>query len=624
MKFPLNQKTVNTTTTNSIVSTFKPSNEFEKEMSEVLNKTNEEKLKEDEELNMIELTPEEVRAKQIELARLRSLLFFQELKAKRKAKIKSKSYHKILRKEKMKREEETIRELEQSDPEAAKEYRDKLEKERIIERMTLKHKNTSKWARQMKKKGLTKITGVRRAIEQQLELNKQLEQKIRSMTEEDDDDDAAKEYSFLLDKDKKEQNNEDPEEIVDESEMTVKEKMKRNAMIKLKALDSLSENATKGLLSLSFIAKDRARQREQLTKFLNRIDDYDDNGDLIDGNDDDDGSDSENGDDIQSDVDDDLVKKNKKKEKEKKKDKAEKELADALKRSIESIPGRRIFNNVKPNSENSVPQDSNSKHAQTRYNMITSSLSSRIQQALNKKKAEQKQGNYFQEFQFNTDAKDNNEQEKTKNNEKAKETKKEITPNKKEKPKKAVQKESVESKSNQWLESDKNEIIGEEEENVMIADVDEDSVNVDVPMLLGQGSVSQKALLAQAFAQDDVVESWDNSKKELAQEDANIEAGEFSSSVLPGWGAWTGEGTRMSKSTLNKIKREKAAHEQKIEDALKARKDARMKNVIINQKVDKKANAYTLSEVPRGFSKEQYNSSLNMPLGREWYFFVVV
>lgn len=59
-------------------------------------------------------------------------MFHQDLKAKRKSKIKSKSYRKILRLEKLKHSSGLGDELDDADPEAAQEYREKLDKQRII------------------------------------------------------------------------------------------------------------------------------------------------------------------------------------------------------------------------------------------------------------------------------------------------------------------------------------------------------------------------------------------------------------------------------------------------------------------------------------------------------------
>ena len=79
------------------------------------------------------------------------MLFRQEHKKKRIAKIKSKLYHKLKKKE-TDREEKKLREyLEQVDPEAAQAYRDKEELKRVEERLRIRHGAQSKFAKNLKR-----------------------------------------------------------------------------------------------------------------------------------------------------------------------------------------------------------------------------------------------------------------------------------------------------------------------------------------------------------------------------------------------------------------------------------------------------------------------------------------
>lgn len=57
-------------------------------------------------------------------------------------------YHRILRKAKQKEELKKAEELQKTDPEAATEQMRKIEKARAEERISLRHKGTSKWAKQ--------------------------------------------------------------------------------------------------------------------------------------------------------------------------------------------------------------------------------------------------------------------------------------------------------------------------------------------------------------------------------------------------------------------------------------------------------------------------------------------
>ncbi|KAF6173581.1 hypothetical protein GIB67_022940 [Kingdonia uniflora] len=91
----------------------------------------------------------------------------------------------------------------QLDPEAAKEHAMKQEYKRAEERMTLKHKNNSKWAKRILERGLSaQDDRTRAAISQQLHQHTLLTRKMNSMkdtsssddsSEEDDDDDLSAE-----------------------------------------------------------------------------------------------------------------------------------------------------------------------------------------------------------------------------------------------------------------------------------------------------------------------------------------------------------------------------------------------------------------------------------------------
>ena len=166
-----------------------------------------------------------MRERQNRLAKMRSLLFRHEMKAKRVKKIKSRTYHRMLKKDK--RKAAAAADFE-ADPEAAKDYAMKQEFKRaevnlypflfvlldkflvcfpknifnschycLQERMTLKHKNTSKWAKRILKRRLSvQDEGTRAAIAAQLQQNALLTRKMNSMKDDsssegssDDDDD---------------------------------------------------------------------------------------------------------------------------------------------------------------------------------------------------------------------------------------------------------------------------------------------------------------------------------------------------------------------------------------------------------------------------------------------------
>ncbi|KAF8794230.1 U3 small nucleolar RNA-associated protein 14 like protein [Argiope bruennichi] len=93
---------------------------------------------------------EEAKQRHAELMKHRALISYQEAKARRQNKIKSKRYHRLLKKEKMKKLMKEFEELERTDAAKALEKLMEADKLRILERMTLKHRNTGKWAKMQK------------------------------------------------------------------------------------------------------------------------------------------------------------------------------------------------------------------------------------------------------------------------------------------------------------------------------------------------------------------------------------------------------------------------------------------------------------------------------------------
>lgn len=134
---------------------------------------------------------EEVRARRNELRKMREQMFREEMKARRVKKIKSKTYRKIHKRER-EREAQVTAQLEGEDLEDDEDEYDKLVA-RARERMQLKHKNTSKWARDMKKMNLNKDKGNRAELEEMLRRGEELSQKVEGSDNESSGDELPSE-----------------------------------------------------------------------------------------------------------------------------------------------------------------------------------------------------------------------------------------------------------------------------------------------------------------------------------------------------------------------------------------------------------------------------------------------
>lgn len=245
-----------------MLSSFKPQNELESAVTALLNKANltEEGIKkmEDNALEAQELTLEEIEERRGQLRLQRELLFRAEARAKRVAKIKSKTFRKLARKraEKAGAGKLDIDELERLDPEAADAEREKLERQRAKERATLRHgARSSKWARDVGGDA-NEMEDRRRAKEEMLDIKERLQRKIAGRGEDDDDDDTS---SDEVDGEEGYDSDQDDEEV-----------------IKTKAFDQLANLSSKdpqeangkkkGIMNMAFMQKAQEREMKRVAE----------------------------------------------------------------------------------------------------------------------------------------------------------------------------------------------------------------------------------------------------------------------------------------------------------------------------------------------------------------------
>ncbi|ODO03468.1 U3 small nucleolar RNA-associated protein 14 [Cryptococcus wingfieldii CBS 7118] len=197
---------------NEVLAGWKPQNEMESAVDALLKKANltEDTLKKQEDLQMEakDMTEEEIKERRSQLRYQRELLFRAEAKAKRVAKIKSKTFRKLARKKAAKEagdNEVSLEDLERLDPEAALEQREKLERERALERATLRHGAKNRWAKDVGGDA-GEVEDRRRAKEDMLDMKEKLMRKIQGKDEgsssdedsedEDEDEEAIKAKAF--------------------------------------------------------------------------------------------------------------------------------------------------------------------------------------------------------------------------------------------------------------------------------------------------------------------------------------------------------------------------------------------------------------------------------------------
>ena len=186
-----------------------------------------------EEIAVAKLSPEEMKQRTNELRLMRELMFRDEKRAKRIKKIKSKQYHKIQKRERLRNQElvEDDEDLEGDDHDV----------KRATERMNLKHKTQSKWAKSMIKSGLSKDASNRAELEEMLRQGERLREKQVGFEDGNQSDEEA-------------------ENVINEYDHDDEDKD-----------DKLRSKLGKGVMNMDFMKNAEARRREENMKELEML-----------------------------------------------------------------------------------------------------------------------------------------------------------------------------------------------------------------------------------------------------------------------------------------------------------------------------------------------------------------
>jgi U3 small nucleolar RNA-associated protein 14 len=192
-----------------LVQKFEPTTDFEKEIAAALEEAgttdekdimkreeeemfgNEDEIDDDDDdLGRNKLSAAEYRKRLRQLSKMRALMFYEEQKRYHINKIKSKKYRKIRKKKKLRTQEEEEKEAAENDEELARELDEKAEMDRMKERMSLKHRNTSKWAKRVLRRGGNIDIDTRKALSEQIRKGDELKKKMQGQFGDSDDDET--------------------------------------------------------------------------------------------------------------------------------------------------------------------------------------------------------------------------------------------------------------------------------------------------------------------------------------------------------------------------------------------------------------------------------------------------
>ncbi|KAK9367557.1 small-subunit processome [Lipomyces kononenkoae] len=489
-----------------------------------------------------EFSLDEVKARRNELRRMRELMFREEMRAKRLKKIKSKTYRKIHKRER-ERAQEIVAQLEGEADEGDEDGYERLVK-RARERMELRHKNTSNWARDVKRMNLHKTKGTRDELEAMLRRGEDLTRKIEG----EDDEDSGDELF---------ENNDE---------------------------DEVSEEAS-GIMAMKFMREAEDRQRKHNQEAINelrRMEEGDGDADI--------------------------------------------EVNDSVVNIINQ--GRRRYapgaENSKEHTEEFIEQ-SLEADATPLERKVSSIVVKDVDRPSSGLKTQMlNKGDPMNEGRDKSKAPKSNPwiqnvepSSVVKNASSVLSLSKESTRD----AKAEARLKRSRRKAKKAVLSGDTEVAIDVNQILQVRDVHDDpigepdSANVadsQVLMIYNGGrrarpaEIQQRELVKRAFAGDDVVRDFQEEKQRTVQDEADKEI----DVTLPGWGSWTGKGVRKPQQKFTV----------KVEGINpKNRQDSKLKNVIINEKAAKRSAKYTTGAVPFPYeTREQYERSLRIPIGKEW------
>jgi U3 small nucleolar RNA-associated protein 14 len=619
LDFRLNTKDQVRITKDELIGKFEPTTDFEKEIALALEEAGvaDEKVMLDREerellglardengdfmdddLGRNTLSIEELQKRRGELAKMRALLFYEEQKRHHINKIKSKKYRKIRKKHKMKLQETEDEQAAAEDEEIAKEMEEKAEMERMKERMNLKHKNTSKWAKRVLRRGGNVDIETRRALSEQIRIGDDLRKKmIGSMNDSDESGDEdenliAEAQSILV----------EAEKDIDTGDA------RKNSLLKLAFMK-------KGLEAQRERAKQEARQ------LLHELQANESEDDEIDHD--------------QSSLPD-VANENK-----------PKEIASAkeMKRVLPEgklVASSLLFGNsnevkmsgslnihMDENEESKsdhiksntlVEKDSTSQIILSKDNTSTGKLEESVKNDISKPRTMSK----------NISQKENSKKTTVDNNENpwlnSYEDPSISNPTKSSKLRKGssgITKEGIidmKGVANAVSITDDSENTNDHDKlreapEKVTQKKKNDSHNIQV------ADMSQEELVRRAFAapsDKDIEEEFNKEKDEMRDRDdySKKKKEEENKSLVSGWGSWAGDGV-IPRPPPKAPKRMQAPKKQEIPK--RKREDDHKKNVIINAKRVKKTAKFQLDNIPYPYSsREQYDRAMSGALGVEW------
>lgn len=518
LRFPMNPQTKHNDVATTFKSDYTPANDMETKVHNLLQTsalTDDKKESTFEDLAVAKLSPEEMKKRTQELRLMRELMFRDEKRAKRLKKIKSKSYRRIKKKERMK-EEQLVEGSDESDGEDH-------DRKRAEERMNLKHKTNSNWARSVIKSGLSKDASNREELEEMLRQGEKLRSKQLGHDEGEPSDDNVSD----IEKDYAQDNQEED--------------------------DQQKQKLGKGVLGMDFMKAAEERKRQENLQEIEELKTLEQGGD---------------------------------------RENFEDQPSNSINKSKNQ--GRRIYT-PSASAQKKDNEMVNEKVIEEIRDDEASNLTTKLQSKPNKinKKPDTIASSEPKSPPPETESTASSNPWLS-TGEVKKASKINVIDKDSSKMQKAANKIKKKTKGNNELPVDDDFDVGQTLEMNHHDSGDEETFQ-------------QEGLIKEAFAGDNVVTEFKKEKRKVAKEEGD----KTEDLTLPGWGDWAGGNKKLKKRKITR----------KIDGVVQQdkRKDKNMKDVIINERVNKKNLKYQSSDVPYPYeTREQYERALRMPVGQAW------
>ncbi|XP_059472619.1 U3 small nucleolar RNA-associated protein 14 homolog A [Neocloeon triangulifer] len=590
LEFPAKNQDVKVFETNIMSSVTAPKTDLEKKVYSMLEQSGYIAPQAQEpEVDEYPLTLEEVLAKRREFGDLKRKSIQQQMKTWRQNKIKSKKFHRILRREKMRQQIKEFEALKEKNPEEALKRLDAIERSRAEERALLRHKNTGSWAKNQQVRAKYNKE-VRQVLSKQIELSRELTQKIKKPGDESSDEDDSDAGSAL------------PHPDLMWSEGSNKDGKKDEISNFVSGYRKFWEeqNKSKGEKALEAEEGEELEPPQIMEPTLPDV-----------------GTEVEE--DERLELMEDLLEIRKDQEKFENNQTGKNETKRSNK-------GLKVKERKKSKSGSwMVIEDRNNTNVIDLFDKLEEEQGRLVEKSLQKMKKA------AEEIITVDDGEEEENSRKGKKGKKKKAAREEFHPwsveslRQTERPKSAIEISNTEGTSREGSANEKRNLL----KNSLDRPVETEDENIDPtkflnpkPLKSRQGemiviggenldedrfSEKQKAMLAELFADDDVVDEFQKEKEELeaASKPKEIDM------TLPGWGEWGGSNTQVSTR-----KRKRFILKPKVEAP---RRDRNLRNVIINEEKDSGISQHQVNELPHPFtSVKEFEASLRAPVGRNW------